>query len=236
MNPVIIVIALASVLLLVRWLWSQPAATRMQSITTVLLVIGALAFLFALITGRLHPLIALAAGSLLLLRRLLGSRRISAPFNSGAGGGGRSSVATRFLDMSLDHDSGDMSGTVREGPFAGRTLAQLSLDELLQLLAQCRAGDTQSAAVLEAYLDRVHGDAWRDRMGPDAGAQNRAGDSAQMGEEEARDILGVGEAAGRDEIVAAHRKLMLKLHPDRGGSTYLATKVNQAKELLLKMY
>jgi len=231
-NPVIVVIAAIGVLLAARWLWRQPAATRMQTVTSVLLVVGVLAVLLALLSGRLHPLIAAAGGALLLLRRLFAAKPVFDQFNTG--NGASSKVSTRILDMSLNHDSGDMDGTVREGQFAGRSLTQLSIDELLELLAQCRAEDAQSAAVLEAYLDRVHGDSWRDRVGAEPGAQHATAGSASMSAQEARDILGVAGSASRDEIVTAHRKLMLKLHPDRGGSTYLATKVNQAKKLLLK--
>jgi hypothetical protein len=208
----------------------------MQIVTSTLLVVGVLAVLLALLSGRLHPLIAAAGGALLLLRRLFAAKQVFDQFNTGngAGNGASSNVSTRILDMSLNHDSGDMDGTVREGQFAGRSLAQLSIDELLELLAQCRAEDAQSAAVLEVYLDRVHGDSWRDRVGAEPGAQHAAAGSASMSAQEARDILGVAGSASRDEIVTAHRKLMLKLHPDRGGSTYLATKVNQAKKLLLE--
>jgi hypothetical protein len=235
-NPAVVLIAVIGVVLVARWLWHQPPAVRKQILTSVLLVGGVLALLFALVSGRLHPLIAAGGGALLLLRRLFAAKQIFDRFNTGksAGSGARSSIATRFLDMSLDHDSGDMDGTVREGRFTGRSLSQMSIDELLELLAQCRAGDAQSAGVLEAYLDRAHGHTWRERADAGPGAQHAAAGSTSMSAAEARDILGIAEAASREEIVSAHRKLMLKLHPDRGGSNYLATKVNLAKEVLLK--
>jgi DnaJ-domain-containing protein 1 len=114
-------------------------------------------------------------------------------------------------------------------------LSQLSVHDLLELLAQCRASDAQSAAVLEAYLDRVHGDAWREHTGPDPDSEQRAPHSdGAMSEEQACDILGVPASADHEEVVAAHRRLMQKLHPDRGGSTYLAAMVNQAKDRLLQ--
>ena len=51
---------------------------------------------------------------------------------------------------------------------------------------------------------------------------------------EAALILGVRESSTEDKILAAHRKMMISNHPDTGGSTYLATKVNEAKEMLIK--
>ena len=55
-----------------------------------------------------------------------------------------------------------------------------------------------------------------------------------MSEVQAREILGLGPDPSRDEIIQAHRRLMQKIHPDRGGSTYLAQQLNEAKRILLK--
>ncbi len=210
-----------------------------------LLWIGGGLLVFLAATGRLHWLFALLGAVAPFIQRLFRLlqflpllQRLMALFNAGkaaAGpaGGQTSQVRTRFLHMQLDHDSGELSGQVLEGEFAGRALDELNLEQLLQLLRTCRAQDPQSSAVLEAYLDRRHGDEWRD--GP--GGQHQTGSAADSGPidlEQAYEILGLSPGADRDAILAAHKRLMQKLHPDRGGSTWLASRVNQAKDLLLK--
>ncbi len=205
------------------------------------LALGALVYLAA--TGRLHWLAALFGSLLAVLPRIVrvlmmipALRQLKAQFQSMRSGGrpsaGQTSrVATRFLDMTLDHDTGAMTGRVLIGAFAGRMLDELNLDDLMILLGQCRTEDSESAALLEAFLDRSYGDEWRDRF---AGGERAApGPSGPMTRDEACQILGVDAGAGEDEIIAAHRRLMQKLHPDRGGSDYLAAKINQAKDLLL---
>jgi hypothetical protein len=129
-----------------------------------------------------------------------------------------------------------MDGTVLEGPRQGKRLSDLPLDELLELLAVCRREDGQSAAVLEAYLDRGYSD-WREQAGVgDAGQDTRSASmgTGEMTRNEAYAVLGLQAGASKEEIRDAHRHLMQKLHPDRGGSTYLAAKINQAKDLLLE--
>lgn len=150
--------------------------------------------------------------------------------------GQTSDVETRYLRMSLDHDSGVLDGTVLDGRFRGRRLQELDLGELMELLRECRVNDEQSAAILESYLDRIHGAGWRG--GDDAGAGRAGGAGARstagsMTREEAYEILDLQPGASSKEIKDAHHRMMLKNHPDQGGSTYLATKINQAKDLLL---
>ncbi|MEW5962030.1 MAG: DnaJ domain-containing protein [Pseudomonadota bacterium] len=145
--------------------------------------------------------------------------------------GQTSRVVTDFLDMELDHDSGDMRGKVLKGMFAGRTLASLKPVELALLWQDCRLADPASAQLVEAYLDRVH-PSWREDVARGE-ARMSGGPDGRMSAEEAREILGLGPDADEDAIRRAHRELILKLHPDRGGSTYLAAKVNEAKDVLL---
>jgi hypothetical protein len=145
--------------------------------------------------------------------------------------GQTSRVTTEHLEVELDHDSGEMRGRVLQGPFAGRLLEDLSPLEMAELWRVCRFADPQSTRILEAYLDRIHPD-WREDMARTEGeAPARA--SAKMSRAQALDILGLGADATADDIRRAHRELMLKLHPDRGGSTFLAAQINEAKELLL---
>jgi hypothetical protein len=154
----------------------------------------------------------------------LGSRRSA---------GQNSQVRSPYLDMTLDHDSGALTGRILAGPNAGRSLDEF---DLAQLVAMIPAFDAESVALLESYLDRRF-PAWReDAESNAAGGQRRAAPSGKMTAEEAYQILGLQPGAGRDEIGRAHRALMKKLHPDQGGSTYLATRVNEAKDTLLRTH
>src|SRR3979490_1003460 len=147
--------------------------------------------------------------------------------------GQSSQVRSQFLDMKLDHDSGELSGQIVAGPHAGHFLDEFDLPQLAAMMPGFGA---ESVSLLESYLDRRF-PAWRqDAQGNAAGGQSRPAASGKMTEEEAYQILGLQPGAGRDEIGRAHRALMKKLHPDQGGSTYLAARVNEAKDTLLRTH
>ncbi|MBX6427094.1 MAG: DnaJ domain-containing protein [Variibacter sp.] len=144
-----------------------------------------------------------------------------------------SRVRTAFVEMELDHDTGAMRGRVLAGPYEGAPLDALDIATLVRLYGEI---DEESRALLAAYLDRRqpgwrehadHGSAPGDRPPPSGGP---------MTEEEAYQILGLQPGASTEEITRAHRSLMKKLHPDQGGSTYLAARVNQAKDVLLRRH
>jgi hypothetical protein len=151
-------------------------------------------------------------------------------------GGKTSRVRSALVEMELDHDTGDMRGTVLGGAMEGRSLESLSERELQALYEECVGGDPEGARLLEAYFDRRF-PGWRKHAqgDADAGARSQA-QSGAMTEEEAYQILGLEPGAGVDAIKRAHRALMLKLHPDQGGSTYLASRVNEAKDILLSRH
>ena len=148
------------------------------------------------------------------------------------GVGRRSTVHSRFLEMTLDHDTGAMTGTVQSGAFAGRALDDLDDASLRRLHAEL-ASDAESSSLFEAYLDRRK-PGWREDVEGDRDAgPRRPSDAGAMTDEEAYKILGLPPGAGEADIRAAHRRLMLGVHPDQGGSTFLAAKINEAKDRLL---
>src|SRR5690606_2866471 len=123
-------------------------------------------------TGRRHWLFASLAALVAMLPRLiwyvplLGGlyKRYKAARSTqrGPAPGQFSQVETRFVRMSLNHDSGDVDGIVLDGAYKGARLSELSIDQLIKLLGECRINDHESAQLVQAFLDKVHGDAWRD--------------------------------------------------------------------------
>ncbi|MFE1600728.1 DnaJ domain-containing protein [Methylobacterium sp. ID0610] len=172
---------------------------------------------------------------------LLGWRRMpSLPFGLGGGGaaspGGTSRVRSALIEMELDHATGAMRGRVVAGSRAGQDLDALPLPDLLSLRAACLGGDPDGARLLEAYLDRRFA-GWREHAERDA--DPRPGSPANPGamtEEEAYQILGLERGASVEDVRRAHRTLMKRLHPDQGGSDYLAARVNAAKDRLLNRH
>lgn len=143
-----------------------------------------------------------------------------------------STVHSRYLRMQLDHDTGALSGEILMGKFSGQTLDELDEAGLFELREEV-AEDGESLALVEAYLDRrIPG--WRENVDGDttAGAGGAA-DTSPMTDEQAYEILGLAPGASQSEIRVAHRRLMKKVHPDQGGSTFLASKINEAKDRLL---
>ncbi|MEX0963671.1 MAG: hypothetical protein WDZ52_06495 [Pseudohongiellaceae bacterium] len=144
-----------------------------------------------------------------------------------------STIRTQFFEMELRHDDGSMDGKVLAGAFTGQRLSILELENLLELYQECRE-DTDSAQVLEAYIDKTFPD-WREHTQTHGheGDSSKADESA-MTKTLALEILGLDESADKDLVIKAHRGLMQRLHPDRGGSDYLAQKINAARDFLIK--
>jgi len=151
-----------------------------------------------------------------------------------------SRVQTAWLDLELHHETGEMEGMVLQGARANKALASLSPDELMALYDEAGAADAETARLLEAYFERRLGPEWRlkrqQQEQPKPDEEPRARSSrrdAGMSRDEAHRVLGLTDGASEDDIRAAHKRLMMQNHPDRGGSDYLAAKINEAKDVLL---
>ena len=225
-----------------RWYISASA----QSILRVFkwtAIIGCLAIIVVIILTRQLTWAAFMLPAMIpwLLRARQASRMAKnwsrmASTSQGASGmapGQTSEIETRYLRMYLAHDSGEMNGDVILGQFSGKTLRNLSFEELIILLGEVK-DDNHSIQVLVAYMERYHEESWREskHATEDVNTQmDKANGSMTISE--AFKVLGLEEGANLDTIKESHRRLMSKLHPDHGGSTYLATKLNEAKDLLL---
>lgn len=245
-------VALGLFLLLARWLAQASTHDLAQGARTFVAVFSALASTGLLFAGRFGLAFITIVATIMAIRAIRRGARGADPMDGGAGpASDPAEVETDLLRMRLDRATGDVEGSVKTGPFADRDLGSLGRDDLLDLLSDAQGIDTQSASLLEAYLDRRFPD-WREpaangggggggsgggwgrrrRGGSDRGRDRASGDG-DMDEAEALEVLGLERGAAPDEIKQAHRRLMAKLHPDSGGSNFLATQINRAKDILL---
>jgi hypothetical protein len=224
------------VFLLLLWALKSFSKANPKQLAAVLKALGGVLALglaaFLAFRGQLYLAIPIGAAGLSLLGWMpwsipgIGDRVSRSP-------GQTSRVRSSFIEMELDHDSGAMRGHILAGRYQGSTLDALDVPTLLGLLPEF---DSDSQSLLMAYLDR-RAPRWREDVQSDfAAGRGGASRSDKMTAEEAYQILGVEPGASAEEIGRAHRSLMKKLHPDQGGSTYLAARVNEAKEILLRRH
>lgn len=239
MPRLILLVAVGVVLyLLLRRISQLPPHRRRGEYMKVGAGVGIVLVIVLTLAGKMHWLGAAITGLLVFMRQslplLLRAFPLLASWTRTTQAGPRqSTVSTETLRMHLDLDSGEMSGEVLAGPFKDWRLQDMDREQLQQLHDYCQQEDSEAVQLLDGYLEQR----FPDDAGPGSGRANRGGDagagSGSMSRREALDVLGLEEDAGEEAIVDAHRKLMQKLHPDRGGSDYLAAKINQAKDLLL---
>lgn len=236
MPRLILLLAIAFVLyILFTRVGSLPPHRRRQEYIKLGLGVTVVGAVILTAMGKMHWVGAALTGLLVAARQalplllrffpLLGSLK-----GKTAGQAQHSTVSTAILRMQLDHETGAMSGDVIAGPFKDWRLDEMNREQLEQLRVYCHDTEAESLQLLEGYLDQRFS---QSDAANDAESSQSAADGA-MNPKEALEILGLAEDADRDAIVDAHRKLMQKLHPDRGGSDYLAAKINQAKDFLLK--
>jgi len=222
-----------------RWLTQADPKLVKQGLAGFALVFLSAVTLILLLSGRASAALPFLAGCFFAYQRLrtgLGlatflKRLWDASLGrKAAPATGR--IETDYLSMALDQSTGQLSGRVLKGLYAGQDLAALSQPQLLEKYQELQKLDYESARLLEAFMDRAMGEDWR-QAGPGSSAGGASGQSA-MSAQEAADILGVPLQAPRADILAAHKRLMKVAHPDQGGSDLLATQINAAKDVLLK--
>jgi hypothetical protein len=221
----VLVLLAVTVLWLLRLFIEADPAKLAQGLRQFLLAlsvaISGSVLIFGLISERVPVVLAGVAGlgaTWLLARSRRGRRAAKPPL----------SLTTDYLDLRSDRWTGTVSGLVRRGRFQGRVLADLSGPELLELWQECRAADEQGASLLETYLDRLV-PGWRREQ---AETRGTAVDTT-MSRTEAYAVLGLEPGASDSDIEQASRRLMRKIDPRHGGSSYLADQINQARKLLL---
>ena len=202
--------------------------------------------MLAVLTGRANAIFALIGGLIASafrfapvvlrfypqIRELLYKFGINAP-----AGPGSAKVGTATLKATVDSLSGRIDGEIIAGPYKGRTLSAMSIEEIKAYYTSCAEQDPQALRLIEAFVlrqypDEIQSGEWN-KSRQYSGESGSANTDTSMSVTEAREILGVGDSASKQEITYAHRKLMARLHPDKGGSTFLATRVNLAKDTLL---
>lgn len=246
------VMGFGAFVLLTRMLWAKARPKKLNSgvALAAVVLVGALLLLTA--TGRFHWIAAVVTGIfpfLKLIGRFVlgqlggmafqrwmsgqGARMMGAAGVGGAQGAkpDASSAKTADLEMTLDHATGVMDGTVLHGAFANRRLSTMTVAEVRSLFATLRDGESHQ--LLTAYLDRREPGWAQGEAGGDSGGAGSGAGAGGMTAAQALEVLGLAEGASEEEIVEAHRRLIHKLHPDRGGSDYLAATLNEAKKVLL---
>ena len=234
---ILLLVIVFTLVVLVRRAQQQPPHKRRAAYLQIIFGSAVIGVVILTLMGKMHWVGAALTGLLVAARQMLpvlvrllpalGSLRTSGARSSSK----QSEVTSRIIKMTLDHDSGDLSGVVLESTFKGWLLSELNRQQLDELLSYCQHEDTDSAQLLASYLEQRFPEDAPDREETD----HRRGENgpAPSSRAEALAVLGLQDDATEEDIIAAHRALIQKCHPDRGGNDYLAAKINQAKDQLL---
>ncbi|KJS04754.1 MAG: hypothetical protein VR73_13965 [Gammaproteobacteria bacterium BRH_c0] len=212
---------------------SMNAAERKKAIRSWGLALVLVATVLLVAMGKMHWVGAAIAAAVTLFKVLASFGIRAFPFlkmwqrNTGK----PSRIRTAGLEVTFNFASGEMDGTLFKGPYAGSSLNSLDEDSLNQQFAFFQGSDRQSALLLKSYLIKRGFSGY----GPNQGDYGQPGSltAGNITKDEALQILGLEPGASQEEIIRAHRRLIQKLHPDRGGNDYLAAKINSAKDTLL---
>jgi hypothetical protein len=235
LGRLILLIAFAfAALTILQLLKKTPQSQRKSLYWKIALSLLGVVLVLLAVTGRIHWIGAMIGALIPFLRQMAPTLIRYFPFiqqylrkraQPPPSASNCSQVQTQFLSMTLNHDNNQLSGEVSSGPMTGQNLDSLELEQLQSLLDYCQP-DKDSVQLLLSYLNHRFGSDWQQQGSP-------AGDVSELNEQAALEILGLQAGASKQEIIQAHRRLIQKVHPDRGGSDYLAAQINAAKDLLI---
>ena len=227
------ILILITIVLILKWFTSADPKRVLKVFKWFFIIFGSIFGLFFILSGRLSWVFIGIPVLFPILMRVLAVMRLYKVFSRFNGSSRNnfsprtSHVRTETLDMTLDQETGEMKGQIKKGPFKGSAVENLSEDDTLMLLKYCLENDREAAQVIEAYLNRIDPD-WHSKF------ENRNQNvSSTIDREQAFKVLGLNSDSTDQEIKTAYHKLIRNLHPDRGGSAYLAAKINEAKDILL---
>ena len=224
------VVALVLLLILARWLANLPTSPLKRILKLFLSVIIGVGALLLLLRIGLSPIIT---GLLALAPAIMRLWSRFTRFNSAKKrtSGQSSHVSSEWLDMVLDHDSGGITGTIRKGNRMGFSLDALNKSQINDFADEC-ASDPDSVRLLAAYIKKRFGKEYSEKQSQEDLGQTRH--SSAITRTDALSILGLEDPVSKDEVNAAYKKLISKVHPDAGGNAFLAARVNEARDILLK--
>lgn len=231
---ILLIAFLMAVVTIIQLLKNTPKSQIKSMYWKIGLSTAAILLVLLAVTGRIHWIGAMIGAMLPFIRRAIPlliryfpmiqhyqKTRTRPPPSAG----NCSQVQTSILNMTMDHDTDRLYGEVISGPYTGSQLDAMALEQLQQLLDYCHQQEHDSVKLLVRYLNHRFGNQWQNTTPPNH--------NGEIDPEAAYAILGLKNGASREEIIQAHRKMMQKMHPDRGGSDYLAAQINRAKDILL---
>ncbi len=223
-----------------QWKKSSAAERKKMLWKTALAVLG-ITLIALVVTGRISVLFAMVAAAVPFFRRLFTLLRylpVIGGWIQQVKGQTQTSetshVSSRLLKLHLNHASGQITGEVLAGQFSGQTLDALSMEQLRELFDEALHLSPDTLPLLEAYCAGRFGPQWRAQFGFDEQAHSQHSASTHLSLSDALQILGLEKNASQDDVIKAHRRLIQKFHPDRGGTNYLAHIINEAKTVVLK--
>lgn len=235
MTRIIVLLAIViAVAIIIQQLKNTPKERLKQQYWKLGLIAAAIVLIVLALTGRIHWLGALFGALLPLVRKslplLMGflpkiKKHFAKDKSKTTTENDQTTITTALLKITIDHHSQQLQGNIIDGPFAGQTLSALTFSQLQALLEYCQQHDQQACPLLARFIDQR----FSERGQQSGGTTN----NADLSVAEAYQILGLAPGDSKDSIIRAHKKLIQKLHPDRGGNDYLAAKINRAKDILL---